>query len=94
MLSDTERRRLAEIESWFHNNDPRLARRFAAGRRQLGRRLLVVALVLVGVAAATFAGVAAGDPPAGIVAGLTVLAVASGCWLSRRSSRRFTAPRA
>jgi hypothetical protein len=87
MLSDTERRRLAEIEFWFEANDPRLVRRFAGrqGRRPY-RRLAIVALVVVAVAVAIVVGFVAGDPPAGIVAGLTVVAMAFGLWMNRRST--------
>jgi hypothetical protein len=96
VLSDTERRRLAEIEFWFETNDPRLVRRFARqpGRLQgvawFGRhRWAVVALVVLAVAAAVGAGIATGDVPAGIVGAVAVLTVAGGCWLVRRKARRW-----
>jgi Flp pilus assembly protein TadB len=99
VLSDTERRRLAEIELWFETNDPRLARRFA-GRRApvpgpawlLRRRWAVVLLVALGVAVAVGAGIATRDVPAGIVGAIAVLTVAAGCWWVRWSARRWSTP--
>jgi Flp pilus assembly protein TadB len=100
VLSDTERRRLAEIELWFETNDPRLARRFAGRRgRRSGlawlahRRWVVVALIVLAVAAAVSAGIATRDVPAGIVGAIAVLTVAGGCWWTRRNARRWSAPR-
>jgi protein-S-isoprenylcysteine O-methyltransferase Ste14 len=99
VLSDTERRRLAEIEFWFETNDPRLVRRFARRRNRLSgldwfarHRWVVVALVTFAVAAAVGAGVLTRDVPAGIVGAIAVLTVAGGCWLVRRRARRWSAP--
>jgi Flp pilus assembly protein TadB len=99
VLSDTERRRLAEIEFWFETNDPRLVRRFARRRTRLSglawfarHRWVVVALVAVAVAAAVGAGFATRDVPAGIVGAIAVLTVAGGCWWVRRRARRWSAP--
>jgi Flp pilus assembly protein TadB len=99
VLSDTERRRLAEIELWFETNDPRLARRFAGGRGRTSslawltrRRWVVVALIVLAVAAAVSTGIATRDVPAGIVGAIAVLAVAGGCWWTRRTARRRSAP--
>lgn len=99
MLSDTERRRLAEIELWFETNDPRLVRRFAGRRSRLSglawlahRRWVVVALIVLAVAAAVSAGIMTRDVPAGIVGAIAVLTVAGGCWWTRRTARRWSAP--
>ncbi len=100
MLSDTERRRLAEIELWFETNDPRLARRFAGRQNRLlslawlarQRRWAIVALVVLAVAAAVSTGFATRDVPAGIVGAIAVLTVAGGGWWTRRNARRWSAP--
>lgn len=99
MLSDTERRRLAEIELWFETNDPRLARRFAGRQGRLSglawlahRRWVVVALIVLAVAAAVSTGIVTHDVPAGIVGAIAVLAVAGGGWWTRRTARRWSAP--
>jgi Flp pilus assembly protein TadB len=99
VLSDTERRRLAEIEFWFETNDPRLVRRFARRPSRLSRltwltrhRWIVVALVVVAAAASVVAGFATRDVPAGIVGAIAVLVVAGGCWWVRRRARRWSAP--
>jgi protein-S-isoprenylcysteine O-methyltransferase Ste14 len=100
VLSDTERRRLAEIEYWFETNDPRLVRRFA--RRQTGlpglawfarHRWVVMVLVALAVAVSVGAGFLTRDVPAGIVGAIAVLTVAGGCWLVRRRTRRWSARR-
>ncbi len=108
MLSDTERRRLAEIEFWFETNDPRLVRRFARRQSRLSglsglsarsglawfarHRWVVAVLVAVAVVAAVGTGFVTRDVPAGIVGAIAVLTVASGCWLVRRRTRRWSAP--
>jgi hypothetical protein len=99
VLSDTERRRLAEIEFWFETNDPRLVRRFARRQTRLPglvrfarHRWVVVVLVVLAVVAAVVAGFLTRDVPAGIVGAIAVLTVAGGCWLVRRRTRRWSAP--
>jgi hypothetical protein len=98
VLSDTERRRLAEIELWFETNDPRLARRFGGRRTRLSslawllrRRWAIVALVVLAVTAAVSTGFATRDVPAGIVGAVAVLTVAGGGWWTRRNARRWSA---
>jgi hypothetical protein len=99
VLSDTERRRLAEIEFWFETNDPRLVRRFSRRRTRLSflawfarHRWIMVVLVALATAAAIGVGFATRDVPAGIVGAIAVLTVAGGCWLVRRRTRRWSAP--
>jgi Protein of unknown function (DUF3040) len=87
MLSDSEQRRLAEIESWLRYDDPAFARRFAGRSRRTPaerRRLAVAGLVLaIAVIATTLAAIFAGAPAA-ILAATTVGAVTAGLYLSRR----------
>ena len=93
MLSETERRRLAEIETWFQATDPRLVRRLTGTRVGLRRRRSATVLLgLFAVALAVVTGAEVGDLPVGIVAGLTVVAVICGCWWSRRSADRTAHP--
>jgi hypothetical protein len=81
MLDDVERQRLSEIDAWFQQSDPRLARRFARDRQHWWTRPVVAILSIV----AALAG-----PPAAIEGGLIVLAVTTGCKLQSRSARPGT----
>jgi hypothetical protein len=93
VLSETERRRLAEIETWFETTDPRLVRRLAGTRLRLRQRRWVMVLFgLFAVALAVVTGAELDDPPVGIVAGLTVVAVICGCWWTRRAAHRTIRP--
>ena len=85
MLDDAERRRLAEIESWFEANDPRLTRRLAGpGAR---RMTIAVVITLAAMTLAIIAGWTVFGAPAGIEGGLIVAAVAAGWWLQRRGAK-------
>ena len=84
MLDDVERRRLSEIDAWFQDTDPRLARRLAGGSARSGRRhRIAVMCVVIAVAGASVGGWLAG-PPAAMAAMLTALAVGVGSWLQTR----------
>ncbi len=88
MLDDVERQRLSEIDAWFQDSDPRLARRFARGsRRWSAHPGVLIVLIIVGLAAAILVGAALAGPPGAIEGGLIVLAVVAGCWLQDRPPR-------
>ena len=88
MLDDVERQRLSEIDAWFHDSDPRLARRFTPDQPIWSRRpAAAIASIVLVLIAAVFGGLALAGPPAGIEAGLIVAAVATGCWLQSRRPR-------
>jgi hypothetical protein len=91
MLDDVERQRLSEIDAWFQQSDPRLARRFARDRQHWWTRPVVAILSIVaGLIVAILAGAALAGPPAAIEGGLIVLAVTTGCKLQSRSARPGT----
>jgi Protein of unknown function (DUF3040) len=88
MLDDVERQRLSEIDAWFQDSDPRLARRFARGhRRWWSHPVVTVVTIAVGLILAILAGELIAGPPAAIEGGLIVLAVTAGCWLQGRPLR-------
>ncbi len=81
MLSDSEQRRLAEIESALQAEDPVLAQRFTSWPRRLA------ALVVLALAAAvvfTAVAVVRGSVLPAVV-GLTTIGAIAGGWLSHRT---------
>jgi hypothetical protein len=84
MISDAERRRLAEIESSLRADDPAFVRRFGSGRRRR-RRLLVLSLELVGAVTATVVALTYRNVPV-VVGGLVAIGASVGIWVSRRGA--------
>jgi hypothetical protein len=84
MISDAERRRLAEIESSLQADDPAFVRRFGSGRRRR-RRLLVLSLELVGAVTVTVVALAYRNVPVA-VGGLVAIGASVGIWVSRRGA--------
>jgi hypothetical protein len=84
-LSDSERRRLAEIESSLHTDDPGFARRFA--ERRLGhrrKRRNTVAVLAIGVAAVVVGVALAYNSVPLAVLGLIAIGAISGAWATMR----------
>jgi Flp pilus assembly protein TadB len=88
MLDDVERQKLSEIDAWFQDSDPRLARRFARGpRRWWSHPAVTIVSIIAGLIVGVLAGAALAGPPAAIQAVLIVLAVVVGCRLQSRLPR-------
>jgi Protein of unknown function (DUF3040) len=84
MISDSERRSLAEIETALQAEDPAFARRFSASPRR--RTLHRVVMVLTLVAAVVFTTVALVQGSVIATAfGMTVIGAIAGVWVSRRT---------
>jgi Protein of unknown function (DUF3040) len=84
-LSDSERRRLAEIESSLSADDPRFVGRFAERRlrrRHKGRN--AVAVLAIGVAAAVVGVALARDSVLFAVLGLVAIGATAGIWVTVR----------
>jgi Protein of unknown function (DUF3040) len=73
MLSDTEHRRLAEIEALLRRDDPAFARRLDMRQPRRSRPRILVPLGLLTVVTVTVGGLALGGLVAAVV-GLTVTA--------------------
>jgi hypothetical protein len=94
VLSDSERRRLTEIESWFEANDRRLARRFAQLRTPKGRGRVMLAsasFVLLLAAVAVVARVAS-DAATSLVPVVMVGALLFSWWAHRQPVERALPP--
>ena len=88
-LSDSERRRLAEIESSLTTEDPALAHRFAEPRLPRRRKQHNVAALLAITIAVTvvIVGLQAKNVAAAVV-GLVGIGATIGIWTTLRRSRR------
>ena len=87
-LSDSERRRLAEIESSLTTEDPAFAHRFADRQlRRRRRRHNVVALLAVGLAVIVVVVALTLDNVAAAVLGLVGIGATAGIWVSLRRPR-------
>jgi Flp pilus assembly protein TadB len=86
-LSDSERRRLAEIESSLRDDDPDFVQRFEQRRlRRRRNRRNVAALLALGIAViVTVVGLVRGSVGAAVV-GLIAIGAAVGLWASRRGT--------
>jgi Flp pilus assembly protein TadB len=90
MLSDSERRRLAEIESALQADDPRFVRRLSASPRRLAPRRAVTMVTLIAAVVFTTVALVHGSVVATVI-GLTIIGAVAGAWLSHRiGSRRTT----
>jgi len=86
MLSDSERRRLSEIESWLREHDPVFVQRFDSPSRARSRAVFWMMLLLA--ATVIVYGLAAGNVPS-MVGGLVGVGatIGSGLWIRRRRRR-------
>jgi hypothetical protein len=82
-LSDSERRRLAEIESSLGSDDPAFVQRFAQ-RRRPGRRRDIVALLATGAAVIVVVIGLARDSVISAVLGLVAVGATVGVWATAR----------
>jgi hypothetical protein len=84
-LSDSERRRLAEIESSLRTDDPGFVRRFAERRlRRRRKRRNAVAVLAIGVAAVVVAIALARASVPFAVLGLVAIGATIGVWATTR----------
>jgi hypothetical protein len=84
MISDAERRRLAEIESSLQADDPAFVRRFKSRRRQR-RRTVLLSLELVGAVTITVVALMYRNVPMAVV-GLAAIGASVGIWITRRGT--------
>lgn len=82
MISDGERRRLAEIESSLQAGDPAFVRRFESRARRR-RRFVILSLALAGAVTITVAALRYRIVPMAVV-GLTAIGAIAGIWVTRR----------
>ena len=82
MLSDSERRRLEELEASLSAEDPSLARTLTSGPQRATRRRRVAAIwIAVTATAAVVIGLGLGSVVTVVIA-LCALGVAAGVWLA------------
>jgi hypothetical protein len=84
MISDAERRRLAEIESSLQDDDPAFVRRFESRRRQR-QRIMILSLALAFAVTVTVVALTYPNVPMTVV-GLTLIGTIVGIWVTRRST--------
>ncbi|SFQ53798.1 Protein of unknown function [Amycolatopsis arida] len=80
MLSESERRSLAEIEQWIRAEDPELDRRFT---EQLGRRRWPYGSALVGAALLLLTGLVLGIPLMSLAGFVLTAASGAALWLTQ-----------
>lgn len=86
MLSDADRRMLAEIEYSLRAEDPRFVRRFNS-RRRSQRQGVAVWLAFIAATTIIVVSLLAGSA-LGIVSGLVAAGVTVGAWASHRTDHR------
>jgi len=84
-LSDSERRRLAEIESSLRANDPGFVQRFEERRlrRQRTRHRLLVLLAIIVAVVVTTVGLVRGNVIVAVI-GLIAVGATAGIWVTSR----------
>jgi Flp pilus assembly protein TadB len=88
-LSDSERRRLAEIESTLTTEDPAFAHRFAEPRlRRRRKRHNVAALLTITIAVGVVVVGLMGNNVAAAVVGLVGIGATVGIWATMRRPRQ------